>query len=264
MAVIDYENDGKTLTLYAMEEKDVFGKLVCEPEDEDVFRIRSLVVDSAWRRQGYGRALVEAAVDLSGNYLSGDEIYAMYVLSDETEPCFKLLESMGFEEEEEYSGDVYMFTLGDVSEELSKHADLSASKDILPLKACPRAVWTKLSEKLENLEEPITLREMTGYEQEASVVLLKGDEPNGCMLISRGADGTSEDVLIDCLYNNGSPMELLTLMCICFQSAKDGLKPETKIYVNAVNEKVKALLQKFTGGSLQKIGRSVVQSLELL
>ncbi len=38
MSVIDYENDGKTLTLYAMEEKDVFGKLVCEPEDEDVFR----------------------------------------------------------------------------------------------------------------------------------------------------------------------------------------------------------------------------------
>ena len=66
MVTIDYENDGEKLVIYAMDEQSLFGKVICEPEEDEVYRLRDIYVSKDWRGQGYGRALVEAAHDIIG------------------------------------------------------------------------------------------------------------------------------------------------------------------------------------------------------
>ena len=262
MVTIDYENDGEKLVIYAMDEQSLFGKVICEPEEDEVYRLRDIYVSKDWRGQGYGRALVEAAHDIIGGYLGADELYAQFVRYEDTVPFYELLSSMGYKEKTRYASDVYSFLISDLDAALNGKEKLAEDNHVRSLNKCTRAEWTLLTGKISAVDDPVLLQDMPYYDGEHSSVFFDdNEEPFASLLLS--GERKSKEMLIDCVYNGGSPKELIPLICKSYFGIRKDIGEATKVYANTINEQTKTILNKLTGGKLVKAGVATVMSYPL-
>lgn len=249
------------LVLGAIEEGTACGVLAAQ-EAETVLDIRYLYVAEEYRRRGIATGLLEG-LHIIGREARMDGELCQYVDCETTRELDACFSGNRFERDEE-ENPVYVAAFGDLSGRFFGQAEpeetlLGPGVKAVPLSAVTARTWNQFLGELERLpNEDGTVPDLDVkylYDQEASFLLMKRGEPEGCILLEK----QEEDYILSyfCILKKAVPAEMMGLFRASYQVLKQNCRPEDKIYINALTETTQKMVLQMTDQKAQAVGQAV-------
>lgn len=249
------------LVLGAIEEGVACGILAATEEPEQIMTLQYLFVAKDYRRKGMATALLDGLHEI-GKYSGMNLTICQYALNEEQNDLDLCLSNNLFELDEVRTP-VYRTAFGDLSPQyFGKQPDKKGvKKTLVPLSEVTARMWNRFAEKLEKLPEDETkLTELDVkyvYDQNASFLLVKGGEPEGCILFEQ----LEEDFLLSyfCGLKGASPVDIMSLFQASYQNLKTRCSDSSWIYINALTETTEKMVKNLTDQKAVLRGQAVTR-----
>lgn len=241
-------------------------------EAETVLDIRYLYVAEEYRRRGVATTLLEG-LHIIGREARMDGELCQYVDNEATRELDACFSGNRFERDEE-ENPVYVAAFEDLSGRFfgqaepegdgqgkteTKESLLGPGVKAVPLSAVTARTWNQFLGELERLpNEDGTVPDLDVkylYDQEASFLLMKRGEPEGCILLEK----QEEDYILSyfCILKKAVPAEMMGLFRASYQVLKQNCRPEDKIYINALTETTQKMVLQMTDQKARAVGQAV-------
>lgn len=215
------------------------------------FQIVSFYVAPDYQRRGGGRMMMNYLLSLVSDFpgISGLEMSFTKTLTahDSLEP---FLTKMGFlltggEEE-----NIYLISLGQISQSLFFTVKNPPSPQLLPFSQIPRLLLASIDKELRNKGIPLPELPLTSpeLEREVSCALIKNNEIQSFLAFERSDKG--ELILSFAWAGTAGPAGMPPLLRRAFHTANSLYPPETPVVMQAINVKSARLLQELLPNAL--------------